>query len=251
MTTDIHTHLGADRNSFDLVNYDNYQMLTEELVSRMDAFGIEKAVLSPLEPSKGNELYIDATAIYPDRLFSACTLMPRPIDAARGKLKEYIDKGCVALVLDDRLYHPQDPAPLILVSEAVEKNIPVYLHTDVMTTEVMSFIDRASTMYPSGKFVIMHMGGIFGFPQLIPLVKRTNIFLETSVTLARIVESPLRVFLDALLQDIGVPKLVFGSEHHSEYLYLTGALNDINLNEETIRIKTKKKNCLHNGLSFS
>ncbi|MFX1416049.1 MAG: amidohydrolase family protein [Promethearchaeota archaeon] len=251
MTTDIHTHLGADRNSLDLVNYDNYQMHTEALVSRMDAFGIEKAVLTPIEPSKGNELYLDAGDIYPDRLFTACTVMPRPIDAARGKLKEYVDKGCVALVLDDRLYHPQDPAPLILVSEAVEKNIPVYIHSDVMTTDVMSFIDRASIMYPSGKFVIMHMGGIFGFPQLIPLVKRTNIFLETSVTLARIVESPLRVFLDALLQDIGVPKLVFGSEHHSEYLYLTGALHDIDLNVETSRIITKENPWLLLGLSFS
>ncbi|MHA2601048.1 MAG: amidohydrolase family protein [Candidatus Thorarchaeota archaeon SMTZ1-83] len=251
MTTDIHTHLGADRNSLDLVNFDNYVMHTEALVSRMDAFGIEKAVLSPIEPSKGNELYREASAIYPDRLFTACIIMPRPIDTARQRLREYIDKGCVALMLDDSLYHPQDPAPLILAGEAVEKNIPVYIHTDVMTTDVMSFIDKASTMFPSGKFVIMHMGGIFGFPQLIPLMKRQNIWLETSVTLARIVESPLRVFLDALLQDIGVPKLVFGSEHHSEYLYLTGAMHDISLNVETSRIITKENPWLLLGLSFS
>ncbi|MFW9800312.1 MAG: amidohydrolase family protein [Candidatus Thorarchaeota archaeon] len=251
MTTDIHTHLGADRNTLNQVNSDNVAIYTETLISRMDAFGIEKAVLTPIEPSNGNEVCLEACAIFPDRIFSACTIMPRPIDRARENLAYYVDNDCVALVLDDRLYHTEDPAPLILINEAVDRNLPVYIHTDVMTTDVLSFIDKASTMFPSGKFIVMHMGGIFGFPQLIPLVKRQNIWLETSVTLARIVESPLRVYLDALVQDIGVPKLVFGSEHHSEYLYLMAAMNDIDLNVETSRIISKENPWLLLGLSFS
>ena len=251
MTTDIHTHLGTDRNSLHAVDKHNLAEQVDLLVNRMDHFGIEKAVLTPLNPFKDNELYLTAAAIYPDRLFSACTLIPRPIDSARERLKHYLDEGCVALVLDDSLYGPEDPAALMLIREAVDKNVPVYIHNDVMTSGGLAFIDKASTMFPKGKFVVLHMGGLFGFPQLIPLISRPNIWLDISITLVRIVESSLRVFLDALAQDIGVRRLVFGSEHHSEYLDLRAALNLLDLNVETSRIVQAENAWVLLGLDFT
>lgn len=236
MTTDIHTHLGRDRNSLDQLERHNLEEQVDLLISRMDHFGIEKAVLTPVNPFKDNELNIEAAAVYPDRLFSACTLLPRPIESAKQRLNHYVDQGCVALVLDDRLYAPEDPAALMLIREAVNHDIPIYVHNYVMTSSGLAFIDKASQMFPEAKFVILHMGGLFGFPQLIPLMARTNIWLEISITLVRLVESSLRVFLDAVAQDIGVRKLVFGSEHHSEYLDLRAALNLIDLNVETSRV---------------
>ncbi|MFW9846869.1 MAG: amidohydrolase family protein, partial [Candidatus Thorarchaeota archaeon] len=218
MTTDVHTHLGKDRNSLDKLDIHDLEEQVDLLISRMDHFGIEKAVLTPINPFKDNELNIEAAAIYPDRLFTACTLLPRPIESAQERLKYYIDQGCVALVLDDRLYAPEDPAALMLIREAVDHDVPIYIHNYVMTAGALEFIDKASQMFPKAKLVILHMGGLFGFPQLIPLMARQNIWLEISITLVRLVESPLRVFLDAVAQDIGVRKLVFGSEHHSEYL---------------------------------
>jgi len=251
MTTDIHTHLGTDRNSLHEVDKHNLEEQVDFLISRMDHFGIEKAVLTPLNPFKDNELNLTASAIYPDRLFSACTLLPRPIDSAQERLQHYFDEGCVALVLDDRLYGTEDPAALILIREAVDLNIPVYIHNDVMTSGGLSFIDQASTMFPKGKFVILHMGGLFGFPQLIPLMSRQNIWLDISITLIRLVESSLRVFLDALAQDIGVRRLVFGSEHHSEYLDLRAALNMLDLNVETSRLIRAENAWVLLGLDFT
>jgi len=251
MTTDIHTHLGTDRNSLHEVDKHNLEEQVDFLISRMDHFGIEKAVLTPLNPFKDNELNLTASAIYPDRLFSACTLLPRPIDSAQERLQHYFDEGCVALVLDDRLYGTEDPAALILIREAVDLNIPVYIHNDVMTSGGLSFIDQASTMFPKGKFVILHMGGLFGFPQLIPLMSRQNIWLDISITLIRLVESSLRVFLDALAQDIGVRRLVFGSEHHSEYLDLRAALNMLDLNVETSRLIHAENAWVLLGLDFT
>ena len=177
--------------------------------------------------------------------------IPRPIDKAKETLAEFVDEGCKALVLDDALYHPTDPAAKALVGDAVSHNLPIYLRNEVMTAETITFLDRISELYPEGKFVVLSMGGIFGFPQIIPMMSRKNIWLELSMTFVRLVESPLRVFLDALVQDIGVSKLVFGSGYHSEYPDMMDALNMIDLNVETSRLVTKENAWVILGLAFS
>ena len=251
MTTDIHTHLGMGRTEVSEVTHDNFEEHVDMLISRMDTFGIDKAVLTPHEPTISTELYLKAAEIYPDRLFSACSIIPRPIDVAKKKLTEYIDRGCKALVLDEATYHPGDPAAKSLVHEAVKNELSIYLQNEIMTSETITFLDRMSTLYDDGKFVVLSMGGLFGFPQLIPLMSRANIWLELSMTFVKLVESPLRVFLDAVVQDIGVRKLVFGSGYHSEYPDIMDALNMIDLNVETSRLITKENAWLILGVDFS
>ena len=251
MTTDIHTHLGMGRTEVSEVNHDNFEEHVDMLISRMDTFGIDKAVLTPHEPAISTELYLKATEIYPDRLFSACSIIPRPIDTAKQKLADYIDRGCKALVLDDATYHPNDAAAESIVLEAVKNDLPIYLNNEIVTSETITFLDRVSTLYTDGKFVVLSMGGLFGFPQIIPLMSRANIWLELSMTFVRLVESPLRVFLDAVVQDFGVRKLVFGSGYHSEYPDMMDALNMIDLNIETSRLITKENAWLILGVDFS
>ncbi|NHI89156.1 MAG: hypothetical protein EAX87_06500 [Candidatus Thorarchaeota archaeon] len=250
MTTDIHTHLGMGRTDVVDVNFDNYIEHVDILISRMDTFGIDRAVLTPHEPAVSTELYMQATEVYPDRLFSACSILPRPMDIAKKKLDDFIDRGCRALMLDENTYHPRDPAAEALVNEAIRKNLPVYLYNDVMTAETITFLDRISTLHPDGKFVVLNMGGLFGFPQIIPLMARSNIWLELSTTFFKLVESPLRVFLDALVQDFGVRKLVFGSGYHSQYPDIMAALNMIDLDIETNRLIMKENAWVILGLAF-
>ena len=250
MTTDIHTHLGMGRTEVTDVTFDNYTEHVDILISRMDTFGIDRAVLTPHEPVVSTELYIQATEIYPDRLFSACSILTRPMDIAKKKLNGFVDRGCRALMLDQNTYHPRDPAAEALVNEAIKKSLPVYLYNDIMTGETITFLDRISTLHPDGKFVVLNMGGLFGFPQIIPLMARSNIWLELSTTFFKIVESPLRVFLDALLQDFGVRKLVFGSGYHSQYPDIMAALNMIDLDIETNRLIMKENAWLILGLAF-
>ena len=250
MTTDIHTHLGMGRTEVTDVTLDNYTEHVDILISRMDTFGIDRAVLTPHEPVVSTELYIQATEIYPDRLFSACSILTRPMDIAKKKLNGFVDRGCRALMLDQNTYHPRDPAAEALVNEAIKKSLPVYLYNDIMTGETITFLDRISTLHPDGKFVVLNMGGLFGFPQIIPLMARSNIWLELSTTFFKLVESPLRVFLDALLQDFGVRKLVFGSGYHSQYPDIMAALNMIDLDIETNRLIMKENAWLILGLAF-
>ena len=60
----------------------------------------------------------------------------------------------------------------------------------------------------------------------------------------------MRVFLDALVQDIGVTKLVFGSGYHSQYVDMMGALNLIDLNIETRRLVMEENAWRILGLEF-
>ncbi|MHA2160621.1 MAG: amidohydrolase family protein [Candidatus Thorarchaeota archaeon] len=251
MTTDIHTHLGMGRTEVAEVTFDNLAEHVDMLISRMDTFGIDKAVLTPHEPYISTELYLKATEIYPDRLFFACSVVPRPIDLAKKTLSEFVDRGCKALVLDDAIYHPTDPAAESLVVDAVNNDLPVYLRNEILNAETITFLDRVSTLYDEGKFVVLSMGGLFGFPHIIPMMSRSNIWLELSLTFVRLVESPLRVFLDAVVQDFGVRKLVFGSGYHSEYPDMMDALNMIDLNIETSRLITKENAWLILGVDFS
>lgn len=236
LTIDIHTHLGAVRSSYQDVNEEDVSEHADNLVQRMDGFGITKAVLTPLEPWISTDKYMQAAAIYPDRLLSACSIIPRPIEFARKEIHRYSDEGCRALVLDERSYHPADPATMALVEEAVDNQLALFLHNHEMTVDTITFIDRISQIHEDGKFVVLHMGSLFGFHNLIPLMQRENIWLETSVTLIKLVESPLRVFLDALVQDVGVRRLVFGSDHFTDYADLMAALNMMNLNIETSKV---------------
>ncbi len=233
VTIDLQTHLGPTRMDKEKVHRENLEENVDALLAQMNAFGIEKAVLTPLEPWISTDLYVEAAAIYPDQLFSACAVVPRPIDMAWKKVAKHIDQGCVALVLDERTYHPSDPAAIALVQEAVGCDLPVFFHNHEMTVEMMTLIDQVSLTYPNGKFVVLHMGGLFGFHNLVPLIARENIWLEISVTLIKLVESPLRVFLDAILQDLGSERLVFGSNHFTDYSDLMAALNMMDLNVET------------------
>lgn len=251
MTTDIHTHLGTDRTSIHKVNEYDYARHTDTLLQRMDVFGIERAVLTPVDPFNGTDLYLQAAAVSPERLFAACEIMPRPIDVARRKLKNYVDEGCVALVLDDSMYYPSDPAVDALVESAVSTDLPVYFHSHELTGDTINLIDKVTTLWPDGKFVVLHMGGLFGFPNLLPLIGRRNLWLDISVTFVKLVESPLRVYLDALLQDVGVKHLVYGSEHHTEYPDLMDSLNMIDLNVESSRVILKENAWLILGMPFS
>ena len=165
MTTDIHTHLGTSRNEVRDVNFDNLNEEADMLISRMDMFGVERSVLTPDVPWITNELYLKATEIYPDRLYAACSIIPRPIDKAKEQLREYIDKGCIALILSDETFHPKDPAVQSVVNYAVKQNVPIYFKIKNMTSDTITFFDTISAVHNDGKFVILNMGGLFGFPQ--------------------------------------------------------------------------------------
>ncbi len=235
MITDVHTHLGTDRMSITSVTKDSLATHVYQLLQQMNTNGVDRALLAPLEPHVNTLLCLQAADMQPSRLMAACSIAPRPIESARSMLKEMQDKGCMALLLDDEFYFPQDPAVYYLINQAVDADIPVFFHTYNLTTDIATMINNVTLLHQTGRFVICHMGGLFGFHNALSLLNRDNIWLEISITLPRIVESLLKATLDSIIQELGVKRLVFGSENHSDYSDIRASLNRLRLNVEAIR----------------
>ena len=251
MTTDLHTHLGETRMKYSNVNPGNVLSEADTLISRMNTFGVSKAVLTAFGSVECNELYLKAAEAHPDRLFPACVIPPRPKDDALWLLKQYKDQQVSAIVIDEDIITPIDPAVEHLIDQAIEMEMPVFYHFSSVGPEGLRLIDRMSEKYPSGKFVVLSMGGLFAFPHLLTIANRKNIWIEISDTIIKLVESPLRIFIDALLQDRGANRLVFGSEHHSEYQNLLVSLNQLNINIEDLEIIKQQNAWIILGLDFS
>ncbi|MEM4735227.1 MAG: amidohydrolase family protein [Candidatus Thorarchaeota archaeon] len=238
MTIDIHTHLGKDRMSITSIDRSDLPFLTDQLIAAMDQHGVDVAVVTPSEPYVDSEVCIEAAEMSPDRLLWSCSMIPRPIDRARTQLRSFVDRGCAGLVMDQETFHPSDPAADALAFSASMHGLPIFLHTYELTPEGASFIDRISAACPELQIVVAHMGGILGVYRLMPYLGRGNIWLDISSTLARLVEPPMRMFLDVLAETHGFSKLVFGSEHHNEYGNVRGSLNLMKLDIETLRLVT-------------
>lgn len=234
MTIDVHTHLGPDRFSYSSVTSENLSKHVDDLIEHMDKYNITCAVLT--SPSIDmTDLYREAALLHPDRFFYAASIPLRPLKSTMDKLDALTETGCRAIVLDNDNLCDLGPSAFAVVHEAIERGFTIYMHFHDFTYSILSFLDQVSLLYPAGRFVVLHMGGLFGFHNILPLLSRGNIWLETSVTLIKLVESPVRVFLDALLQDAGIRYLAFGSEHYTDYSDLLAILNLLNLNVETNR----------------
>ncbi|HOK30181.1 MAG TPA: amidohydrolase, partial [bacterium] len=80
MIIDIHTHLGR-------VTREDIPVTVEELIENMDKWGVEKAVVLPLDATpEGSTFWFTTEQVlevyrrYPDRIIPFCKLDPRQID---------------------------------------------------------------------------------------------------------------------------------------------------------------------------
>ncbi len=130
MLIDVHTHIGRvspDRNEF---------MDVDNLIAKMDAWGIDKSFVLPLsEVPEGaylecnTEDVIAACSHYPDRLIPFCLIDPRfgnlPDMDFRPLLEEYKSRGCKGLGEFIPKMDFDDPRCIKLYKQAGALNLPV------------------------------------------------------------------------------------------------------------------------------
>lgn len=224
---DFHVHLGRTRQEMFQMSGDKVSGAVKHLLGEMDRHNVEKALIVAVEPVFPTELYLQAVKLEPARLMAACSVFPRPANEALDKLRSYRDRGAKALKLQPMQYDPRDPAVDALIAEAVRLDMPVlFHHTDTPKSFPESLAHWAST-FPKGTFVVIHFGGVYGFWDVLPLVRMPNVYLETSTAFPRIVKSPLRSMLHFLAEENRLDKLVFGSEHASDYDTVSAAIDDL------------------------
>ena len=235
---DFHTHLGSTNPEVFKLERENIPRACDYLLKRMEEFGVEKALLVPVEPLMKTEYYHEAHRLHPDRFLFAASTTVRPLPQALDALKKWQESGAVALKMNPITYSAQDEAAERLVVEAVRRNLPVLFHHTDFPPDIPQFIHHMAIRYPEGTYVVIHFGGNWGFQQVLPLAADlANVYLETSSAFPNIVRSPLRNFLeyfDRAGARSGFHKVVFGSEYVDQYPRVLGAIEDLKLAPEVL-----------------
>ncbi len=224
---DIHVHLGRNRQEMGQMSKDKLADAVQYLTGEMDRHDVSKALIVAVEPQFPTELYMEAAKLSSERLLAACSVIPRPADAAIEKLKAWRERGAKALKLQPAQYDPRDPAVEQVVAEAVRMGLPVLFHHTDTPKSFPDMLSHFSSTFPTGNFVVIHFGGVYGFWDVLPLARLPNVYLETSTAFARIVRSPLRSMLHFLVEEQRLNKLIFGSELPGEYGAVTGAIEEL------------------------
>ncbi len=226
---DIHVHLGRDdKQQFNPESLRNdLAGVVRYLVSQMDAQGIEKSLIVPVDPIMPTDIYLDAAKQAPDRLLSACSMIPRAVRNPLEQLRQYKEKGARALKLQPMQYDPSDPIVERLIAEAVRLEMPVLFHFTDLPSSFPPFLEHLAGTFAAGNFVVIHFGGVFGFEQVLPLGARfPNIYLETSTAFAEVVSSPMREHLYFFTRN-HLGKLIFGTEHPRDYSKVIAAVDSL------------------------
>jgi len=231
---DIHVHLGRDQSEQFTPDKlrPNASAAAKWLVGEMDRKNIEKSLLVPVDPIMPTEVYVPAAKEIPDRLLSACSVIPRTQDPV-GQLKRWRDAGARALKLQPMQYDPRDPVVERLVYEAVKLEMPLLFHYTNLPSAFPAWLEHLATTFPEANFVVIHFGGIYGFQNALPLGHfLSNVWLETSTAFIQVVNSPLRAQLHFLLQgqQPRISKLIFGSEHPRDYDAVLAAIDALTEN---------------------
>lgn len=162
---DAHTHIGQ-------VRVDELPVTPERMVEYMDAYGVDRAVLLPLESPMSSAYYVTtrdvlaATARFPDRFIPFCSVDPR-MHYRWGKeryvdvIREYVDQGARGFG-ELKCDLPVDHEHLQLLYEICdEEGLPILLHVDgYMCTDEpgLPAVERMLQQY-SGVDFIMHAPG--------------------------------------------------------------------------------------------
>lgn len=200
---DAHCHLGTK----------NEGLGSRDLLKAMDAVGVSKAVICPIEKyvavynKEGNNYISKAVKQHPKRMIGFATVNPWFGKAAVVELKRSIKMGLKGLKLNpflqgfqinDVLVHP-------VVETCESLNIPIYFHTGTpVSSEPLQLTDLARK-FPQVNFIMGHMGWTdFWYDATPAAEKSTNIFLETS-------HSNID-FIKTAFDTIGAKRILFGSD---------------------------------------
>jgi len=214
---DAHTHLfppGIDKVG-----------TAEMLLAEMDACSVDKAVILGIYPRVSNEFIAQQAQAHPDRFIGFASVNPNEGQAAVDLLDRCVrDLGAKGLKLHPSMQHfrADDTALLSpLMRKAEVLNTPVLMHSwgwfgqedEAAPTRIMTL---AGT-FPGVTFIMAHCGGM-RFTDLLPLSRLRqlgqldNLYVDLSIILFDLAQSPMWPFLRWTLEAIGLDRVLVGSD---------------------------------------
>jgi predicted TIM-barrel fold metal-dependent hydrolase len=198
---DAHNHIGWRHGA---------SQTGAELVRKMDAAGVDRAVILPfVEGTIDNGVVVREAKLYPDRLIPFCCVNPWDGPRALEELRHCVqDLGCVGLKLHPTLHGYRlgdhglmDP----ILAAARDLHIVVASHgaSDLYNTPY-DFSEMART-FPDVPLLMVHMGAFWLTDLAIDLAgKHPNLYLDTS-------RVPVYEVADAIRR-IGPEKVIWGTD---------------------------------------
>jgi predicted TIM-barrel fold metal-dependent hydrolase len=179
----------------------------KRILDRMDAAGVDRAMVCSLAQRIENDFLIDLVRRHPDRLFGFGQVMPQADDAI-AEIERFAAAGLVGLKLHPSLhgYHVADHGLLDPVFEACARlRLPILINALDDPFCAPLAIEEIARNHPSVPTIIAHMGAVWNVPEAIIVAERQpHIYLETSATLVADVR---RAYAR-----LGPTKILLGSE---------------------------------------
>lgn len=204
----------------------------DALIKEMDAAGIDKTVILPIDYGLGlgepeisieglNHKYRDMAERHDGRLIWYAGIDPRR-EKASELLKQLIDEGAQGLKLQQACgFYPTDKDTYRLMQILSDHDLPVLFHCSHMIPPFKSkyceprYIDELSIDFPKLKIIAGHLGTALAYREWIPILKtRNNVFGDISLWQ----EQAKRDFgqfcrsVRDLIDHVGHDKVLFGSD---------------------------------------
>jgi predicted TIM-barrel fold metal-dependent hydrolase len=217
MIIDAHMHIGFHGTTPLLLAW---SFTPEDLISRLDANKVEKAVCVPLWRGETAEAYAAsndyvaaAQARYPQRIIGFGWVNPaHGADICLPELERIVRlglQGVGELHPYQGSYYVNGPHVYPIIERAAELGLPLLIHSDFgcrFSTPLRTIL--LAQDFPQAKIIMAHMGiDPIQIDQLPAMVKRCdNIWLETSATpdYPHCIENAVRV--------LGAERVIFGSD---------------------------------------
>ncbi|MDI9913996.1 amidohydrolase family protein [Rhodococcus sp. IEGM 1379] len=156
------------------------------LIDRMDAAGVDKAMVCSLAQRIENDFLIDLVAQQPDRLFGFGQVMPQADDAIE-EVQRLAAAGLPGLKLHPSMhgYMVSDHGLLDPIFQACADAGMIVLVNALDDAFCSPFaIEEVAKYFPEVPTIIAHMGAVWNVPDAITVAERNpNIYLDTSATL--------------------------------------------------------------------
>lgn len=200
LVIDAHNHLGTRPGA---------SQTGAELVAKLDATGVDKAVMFPfVEGNFTNDPIREAHQQFPDRLIPFCAVNPWRPDAADEVRRCVTEWGFRGLKLHPTIngFHLADPLlvdPLFAVAD--ELGIPVIVHGASDLWNAPPEFALMAARFPNVPLLMAHMGFFWAVDQAIAFARQyPNLYLETS-------RAPI-FEIQTAVRELGPDKVIWGTD---------------------------------------
>lgn len=200
MIIDAHNHLGTRPGA---------SQTGADLVNKIDAVGVDKAVIFPfVEGNFTNDPIKEAFDRFPDRLVPFCAVNPWQPDAAAEVRRCVTNWGFKGLKLHPTLngFHLSDSMlvdPIFKVAD--ELGIPVIVHGASDLYNSPPEFALMAARFPKVPLMMAHMGFFWSVDQAISFARQfPNLYLETS-------RAPI-FEIQTAVRELGADKVIWGTD---------------------------------------